>query len=236
MWRKVLRQTQEKPQQKTVNVSNRQRLLDAIKEDGTKRNVDYAKQLGTSEGHISIMLSDMRKSKTIKQTGNPHKGNRKLTAVASTVYKRKRATTKKATKKARSDAGGKFLKHGEGRKRVLKFITNNEDKLVTFGEISQQTGVPVSSVHQTIVKLVKEKVIVSSDKNSTGHRRYWLYESIENGPQASVKESTDTATPSKNNKAVMALLEQLVMEYVQETRSTDVLEFLNWLERLEKLK
>lgn len=231
MWKKVnsIFTVQEAPTIKAEKPNRKQELLDLIAEDGTLKNEEYAKIMEVSGAYVSTLLTRMEKSKTISVKGRGK--SRVITPHATKVYNTSRkATPKKSNRKKR-------LPNGEPQKRVLRVVSNNEDVPMTYYKLEKLAGISKNTAHKVVEKLEREKAIVSSEPNGSGERKFWLYSSLENGPAPRVEASTDTAAPRKSNdQAILNLLEKLVMEYVQETRSTNVLEFLDWLERLNKLK
>lgn len=122
---------------------------------------------------------------------------------------------------------------GEGQSRTdeqtpaLTMIPSDEP--FTVSEFARYLGVSRYKAQQTLDKLQEDGLVVQV---STPEGQRIKYQIIGEGPNLS--KVTDVQSPDVSQEADMDIVNitnALVWEFIRETRSTDVLVFLTWLER-----
>lgn len=96
---------------------------------------------------------------------------------------------------------------------ILAYIHDNKGKRFSYGDISKATGIPYGSIFAEVGKL-KLKGVIDDSFNTGGEQ----------------SEPVNSPKKSSSNVSIDAI-EFLIWNYVKETRSTDILGFLTWLEK-----
>lgn len=109
---------------------------------------------------------------------------------------------------------------------IIGAISTNEDVPISIRSLSELTGITPSKVRGNINKLVEAGIIVKSKSRQGQSARYW----INRGP-ISDKITETRSVVIENSQELGDIVESLIWEFVRETRATDVLLFLTWLER-----
>lgn len=179
---------------------------------------DIASATGFSQGYTSVLVTDLLSKKAVSRKGK--RGSFTYTVKSSRVNRPRRAKAAKVTptKAAATSHREGRAKYGTAVEKVYRFLERNEDKRLSQTEIARGAGVGGSTVSQSIKKLVQDKRIVASDYSKEG-TRYWLYNSIEDAPQA--EEVTN----------LIGVVDALAWDFIKETGSLSVVAFLDWLNK-----
>lgn len=122
------------------------------------------------------------------------------------------------------------------KEKVLKFLATNQNVLITQDEIARGSGVTQPQASVAIRELVMEGIVVKSDPTREGT----LYQ-VNSSPNAHLRTAEDIQRSQseemlKRNKELYQAIDGLVWQFIRETRVTDILAFLTWLEMGANLK
>lgn len=109
---------------------------------------------------------------------------------------------------------------------VLTAISEHEDSPISIRSLSELTGLTPSKVRGNIRKLVQTGIVVKSESVQGRSTRYWV-----NRIPTSVEDTETQNQPNESSHYFRDIVETFIWEFVRETRSTDVLLFLTWLDR-----
>lgn len=112
---------------------------------------------------------------------------------------------------------------------VLSFIADHLDEQITYDQISRGSGVQKDKVGRIIRELVEEGVVVKSAFSPRHGTRYWINGSLPKAPGKNTETSSVDDGESEVSEYVN-ITSNLIWLFIRETRSTDVLMFLTWLE------
>lgn len=99
--------------------------------------------------------------------------------------------------------------------RILQFVSDNVDKSYSIRDMSNDLKIPLSTVQRYVASMKKRKLIPENFKDGS--------EPLHPSKAPKKPAAPVVKTPAK-------AIGSLIWEFVRETRSTDVLQFLTWLE------
>lgn len=127
------------------------------------------------------------------------------------------------------------------KQEVLDYIITHQGEVIRETHISESIGITPSYVNILVRELLSKKTVTRKGKRGS-HKFKVNRQSVTPGrkPKTKVMEKPLQIADAKkvehelNEKAAaLSSMEDLVFEYVRETRCTDVLHFLSWLEQRE---
>jgi len=118
----------------------------------------------------------------------------------------------------------------EVKEKVLNYLTRNQEKFITQEEVARGSGVTQPQVSRALRDLVKEGIIVKSEPAHLGTR----YQ-VNDSPNAHLQTDEESRVSNSEeqqrlNQELYQAINSLVWQFIRQTRSTDVLAFLTWLE------
>lgn len=123
----------------------------------------------------------------------------------------------------------KYTKDAKG--AILEFLVKHNDQLVTQADIARGSGTAKSKIGKLITELENEGTVVKSEVVPRKGTRYFVQGHVSNG-----KVTPEQQIPTEQNVYLSQLIESLIWEFVKQTRSTDVLQFLNWIEQQKQVQ
>jgi hypothetical protein len=124
------------------------------------------------------------------------------------------------------------------RQDVLDYLKTREGEITRETDIAEALDISLSYTNLLVKELLSKKTITRKGKRS----RYIFKvnrQSVRRGRPANHQEEPSLGSAvevphiSQEKVAALDTLEELVLEYVKETRCTDVLHFLTWMEQRE---
>lgn len=115
------------------------------------------------------------------------------------------------------------------KEKVFAFLQLHNDQLITQEEIARGSGTAKSKVGKLIKELVDEGRIVSSEPIPRVGTRYFVNESVQNSQEEVAPPPSDSE--GAQQVTLSAMIETLIWQFIKDTRSTDVLQFLTWIEQ-----
>lgn len=111
---------------------------------------------------------------------------------------------------------------------ILSFLQQHNDQLVTQQEIARGSGTAVSKVGKLVKELEDEGRIVRSNPIPRVGTRYFVQEGVQSVPDEVALTPQGSGEPQ--NVKLSQIIENLVWQYIRATRSTDILQFLTWMD------
>jgi len=106
---------------------------------------------------------------------------------------------------------------------ILQYASDHVNTAFSMKELAEATDIPVGSIYQEVYRLQKRKLL--DKKFNKGNEST----SEPEAPQKPLETVTEPSTEPKST-TLSDQIEFLVWNFVRETRSTDVLAFLSWIE------
>lgn len=121
-------------------------------------------------------------------------------------------------------------KRESSKSKILRYLSQNQNKLISYKDIARGSGTAKSKIGKLIRELVEEQVIVHSVPRP---RHGTTYQIIGQGPNLS-KGAVQPSIPNGSEEEdidYVNITSDLMWSFIRETRTTDVLLFLTWLEQ-----
>lgn len=113
------------------------------------------------------------------------------------------------------------------KERLINYLTVHQGELITQSDIATAVGITQPQTSSIIKELEAEGTIVKSTPTHAGT----LYQ-VNDSPNAHLEDSENRVSPDADGERQMyEAINGLVWQFVRETRVTDVLAFLTWLEQ-----
>lgn len=205
-------------------------LKGRVGEETSISDIGAALGFGNSESVRRYVQTLLNKG-SIRRKGK--KGSTTYTVHRSRVN-RKRGTANKATKKVNKPQRLEKPTLSKNQSLVFEYIKRNQNSIRSYAEIGKETGVSANTIG-TIVKVLLGKGVIERTGYIPGDGTQ--YRVVSETTAVRTEEpgpNRETRTESTNNVQFVSMVDSLVWEFVRETRNTDVLIYLTWLEN--KLK
>lgn len=112
--------------------------------------------------------------------------------------------------------------------KVWAFLYGNQNTPLSIRRISEELSVSQKEVREIIKNLVEEGIVVEPETSRGRGTSYVVNQS------PNLAKTSDNPTPDNLQKIfndVVNIQEALVWDFVRETRSTNILEYLEWLRK-----
>lgn len=113
---------------------------------------------------------------------------------------------------------------------VLDYIMDNLDRHLSYSDIARGSEIQVDKVGRIVRELEKEGAIVRTETRSRHGSKYRINSG---GPNSGGKVTSETSIFDEVEITTdfVNITNSLVWQFIRETRATDVLLFITWLER-----
>jgi biotin operon repressor len=200
-----------------------------------------SRHLGFSNPNaVSKHILELIAKKAIRRSG--HQGAYTYTVLRTRVNGKRGATAKavRQTKPQQVETPvEKTLPLTSKQRRVLRYIESRNERPVSYKDISQALHIGEAGVWRYIKILCDRGFLLRSGSTYDGTRYRVVGESTtvrteEPSPNRETQSEDQSSSDNQNEKAFVENLDSLVWEFLRQTRSTDVLVFLTWMEQKVK--
>lgn len=185
----------------------REYVLEVVNKGGVLQS-DELVRAGYARPTVQRVLADMAKA------GEVSCDSRKK------PYSYTKASTTPVPKKPQAKRA--YKPSEESMEQILDFVTKNEGKRYSFGQMAEVLDIPRGSIYQLVYKLQKQNLL-GKDFN--------LGNEIYREEKEEVVEATPVAEKAKAPVSDHSSIEFLIWQFIKETRSVDLLQFLEWLDK-----
>jgi DNA-binding MarR family transcriptional regulator len=222
-----------RPKQQTndhISQTVQEAVLSVLKKNQNK-HITY-QTIGSAIGYtgttVGIAINDLKRKGNIIVSGKKLKTYK---VVNETIGKR--GTRKPLVKTVASKSSVKdepTLEITAAQRRVLSFIRGHQHQTYTLDQIGRATGVSPSYVSKTVAELQLAGIVQKSGATADGIK--YMIMSDKRVTERPKLKSVDPehCVETGNEGQLVGVIDSLVWDYVRETRSTNILGFLTWLE------
>lgn len=215
---------------KQTVIASKQYVLDyLVTIEGKKiTNIALSRKLKLTPSYVSWLVREMEQTGTIRRT--KVKGGYKFKVNHKKVNKTKKQSFGTKTPSKVSKAKAIVMPEASERTdadRLLDYIGRHEDRLIKQRDIGIANDMTIHKVQRILAQLENDHEIVSSLPTAGGGKKYWLYSSTVDTPPI---EEEEIVVAKTNNGHLYSLIDTLVWQYMTEQKSTDILQFLSWLQ------
>jgi hypothetical protein len=121
---------------------------------------------------------------------------------------------------------GAEVREGEEAEKILQFVSSNIGKSYSVYRMGKELGIPTGTIYYQVKQLSKRGLLPDNFNVGT--------EPITSEAEESTVEDVVAPTESQQPADLFTKVEFLAWTFVKETRTTDLLAFLTWLESKNK--